>query len=103
MARRLLMRNITSSSPMLVRITKRPPLSYGPVSDSLVAGRSYDLPPALASALLIDGCAELATAADETRYDTGTGFMAPQRAHDRKRPVQPPVNEAPRRRNRSRR
>ena len=52
----------------------------------MVPGRTYDLPPALASALLIDGCAELATAADEARYDTSTGFMAPERAQDRKRP-----------------
>ena len=43
---------------MKVRITQRPPSSYDPTGDSLLAGRTYDLPSELAAALVIEGCAE---------------------------------------------
>lgn len=46
---------------MRVRITRKPPQTYsnGVESDSLLVGRVYNLAPALASALMLDGYAEL--------------------------------------------
>jgi hypothetical protein len=47
------------SSPMRVRITHRPPSEYQSWADALIVGRIYDLNSTLASALLLEGCAEL--------------------------------------------
>jgi hypothetical protein len=44
---------------MRVRITKRPPKSYGKEGAALRVGRIYNLQAGLASALMADGCAEL--------------------------------------------
>ena len=46
---------------MRVRITRKPPAVYGNdiESESLLVGRVYNLAPALASALMLDGYAEL--------------------------------------------
>jgi hypothetical protein len=44
---------------MRVRITRTPPHDYGVEIDSLLVGRIYNLDASLASALMIDGCAEL--------------------------------------------
>jgi hypothetical protein len=44
---------------MRMRITKAPPREYGSATDSLLVGRVYNLEPALASALLIEDCAEV--------------------------------------------
>jgi hypothetical protein len=58
---------------MRMRITKTPPRDYGSVSDSLLVGRVYNLDAALASALLLEGCAEL--------YD----LLTPEERHERSR------------------
>jgi len=54
---------------MRVRITKRPPKTYGSQHVSLRIGRVYNLDSAVASALIAEGCAELddAMSADERR------------------------------------
>ena len=44
---------------MRMRITKPPPQDYGICTDFLLVGRIYNLDPAFASALMLDGCAEL--------------------------------------------
>jgi len=44
---------------MRMRITKAPPSEYGSATQSLLVGRIYNLDAALASALLLEGCAEL--------------------------------------------
>jgi hypothetical protein len=46
---------------MRIRITRKPPNTYsnGTESDILLVGRIYNLAPALASALMLDGYAEL--------------------------------------------
>ena len=44
---------------MRMRITKAPPGEYVTSSQSLLVGRIYNLDVALASALLLEGCAEL--------------------------------------------
>jgi hypothetical protein len=49
---------------MRVRILQKPPATYGIDDDSLLVGRVYNLASELASALLLDGYAEL--------YDTLT-------------------------------
>ena len=43
---------------MRVRILKKPPSSYGIDGESLIIGRLYNLDASLASALMVDGCAE---------------------------------------------
>ena len=45
--------------PLRVRITKPCPPSYGSEGRSLLVGRVYNLPAALASALLLEECVEL--------------------------------------------
>ena len=54
---------------MRVRITSKPPAGYGTETDSLLLGRIYNLAPAVASALMVDGYAELyeTLTADEKR------------------------------------
>jgi hypothetical protein len=54
---------------MRVRITKPPPTAYGNQHRSLRVGRLYDLDSAIASALIVEGCAELddALTPDERR------------------------------------
>jgi len=49
---------------MRVRILRKPPTSYGMDDETLLLGRVYNLPSAVASALMLEGCAEL--------YDTLT-------------------------------
>jgi hypothetical protein len=44
---------------MRVRITRRPPLSYGADGESLRVGNVYNLDSSLAAALIADDCAEL--------------------------------------------
>lgn len=44
---------------MRVRIIKRPPASYGDDGAALRVGRIYNLQAGFASALLVEGCAEL--------------------------------------------
>ena len=44
---------------MRMRITKAPPREYGSATDTLLVGRVYNLDPGLASALLLDDCAEV--------------------------------------------
>lgn len=44
---------------MRVRITKQPPKAYGYQHRPLRVGRLYDLDSAVASALIVEGCAEL--------------------------------------------
>ncbi len=44
---------------MRMRITKTPPREYRIASDSLLVGRVYNLDAALASALLLEDCAEV--------------------------------------------
>lgn len=44
---------------MRMRITKAPPGEYVTSAQSLLVGRIYNLDVALASALLLEGCAEL--------------------------------------------
>ena len=44
---------------MRMRITKTPPTEYGIAIDSLRVGRVYNLDSALASALLLEDCAEV--------------------------------------------
>lgn len=46
---------------MRVRITRKPPHGYGTdvASDTLLTGRVYNLAPSVASALMLDGYAEL--------------------------------------------
>ena len=58
---------------MRVRITKTPPASYGIDGESLMIGRVYNLASELASALLLEGCAEVYDAASDTRESYG-GF-----------------------------
>jgi len=67
---------------MRVRITRRPPISYDLTGDSLRVNRVFDLPSEVASALIIEGCAEFADdpAAKDGRSTHG-GFTA--EAHDR--------------------
>ena len=48
-----------SFPPMRMRITKTPPSEYGIAIDSLLVGRVYNLDAALASALLLEDCAEV--------------------------------------------
>jgi hypothetical protein len=43
---------------MRVRILRKPPATYEPEHGSLLTGRIYNLPAAVASALLIEGYAE---------------------------------------------
>ena len=50
---------------MRVRITRRPGTSYGIDGDLLLVGRVYNLDASLASALMLDGCAELYDALPE--------------------------------------
>jgi hypothetical protein len=54
---------------MRVRILRKPPPNYGVDIDSLLVGRVYNLSAALASALMIEGYAELyeTLTADEKR------------------------------------
>ena len=58
---------------MRVRIIKTPPASYGIDGESLLIGRVYNLASELASALLLDGYAEVFDAATDTREAHG-GF-----------------------------
>jgi hypothetical protein len=44
---------------MRMRITKAPPREYGSATDTLLVGRIYNLDAGLASALLLDDCAEV--------------------------------------------
>jgi hypothetical protein len=44
---------------MRMRITKAPPSEYRTATESLLVGRIYNLNPALASALLLEDCAEV--------------------------------------------
>jgi hypothetical protein len=44
---------------MRMRITKAPPSEYGSATQSLLVGRIYNLDVALASALLLEDCAEM--------------------------------------------
>jgi hypothetical protein len=44
---------------MRMRITKPPPGEYGTAAGSLLVGRVYNLEPSLASALLLEDCAEV--------------------------------------------
>ena len=44
---------------MRMRITKAPPREYGGATDTLLVGRVYNLDAGLASALLLDDCAEV--------------------------------------------
>ncbi|MGE0444070.1 MAG: hypothetical protein AB7P99_02495 [Vicinamibacterales bacterium] len=63
---------------MRVRITSALPLSYGANGASLRIGSVYDLESSLASALIVDQCAELYDAlSDEEKHraSTGTGFI----------------------------
>ena len=68
---------------MKVRITQRPPSSYDPTGDSLLAGRTYDLPSEFAAALVIEGCAEFTdhVSVKERRHYQG-GFTSAS-VHDR--------------------
>ena len=54
---------------MRVRMLRKPPAAYGNGVDSLLVGRVYNLDPSVASALMIDGYAELydALTPDEKR------------------------------------
>lgn len=58
---------------MRIRITKRPPNSYGIDGESLLIGRVYNLASELASALLLDGYAEVYEPGTENREEHG-GF-----------------------------
>ena len=71
---------------MLVRITRRPPRTYEVAGDSLLIGRIYDLPAALACALMVEGYAELTTeeAHTEQRRHNRGGFTSAG-AHERPR------------------
>jgi hypothetical protein len=44
---------------MRMRITKTPPREYGNATESLLVGRVYNLDASLASALLLEDCAEV--------------------------------------------
>jgi hypothetical protein len=72
---------------MRMRITKAPPREYGSATETLLVGRIYNLNPALASALLLDDCAEvydlLSPAERRERSDalTHDGWMPPFNAH----------------------
>jgi hypothetical protein len=57
---------------MRVRMIRKPPVTYsnGFESDALLTGRVYNLAPALASALMLDGYAELyETLTDEEKHE----------------------------------
>jgi hypothetical protein len=58
---------------MRVRILKHPPASYGIDGESLLIGRVYNLAAELASALLLEGCAEVYDAMTDQREEHG-GF-----------------------------
>ena len=58
------LRSSTPTEHMRVRITKRPPNTYGIDGESLLIGRVYNLASELAAALLLDGCAEIDDGAD---------------------------------------
>jgi len=73
---------------MLVRITQRPPISYDATGDSLLVGRTYDLPASLAAALMAEGCADFIERRREERQQHGGGFTLSQ-AHDRRRMLDP--------------
>jgi hypothetical protein len=68
---------------MRVRIIKHPPASYGIDGESLLIGRVYDLASEFASALLLDGAAEVYDATD-TREEHG-GFSVWQANEPSKR------------------
>ena len=73
---------------MRVRITRRPPASYGTDGEALHVGSVYNLDSSLASALLADDCAELFEALPEKeKQRTGGGFIwqAPDRQRRRSR------------------
>ena len=62
---------------MRMRITKTPPRDYGSVCESLLVGRIYNLDAALASALLLEGCAELYDLLTPEERRTGTTSRVP--------------------------
>jgi hypothetical protein len=57
---------------MRVRMLQKPPATYGIDGDSMLIGRIYDVASELASALLLDGYAEL--------YDTLTADQKRERS-----------------------
>jgi hypothetical protein len=72
-----------SGYQMRVRITRRPPASYGTDGESLRIGSVYNLDSALASALLADDCAQLfETLPEEEKRQSGGGsvWQAPDRS-----------------------
>ena len=62
---------------MRVRILRAPPPSYSAETRSLLVGRIYNLDASLASALLLDGCAEVydSLSAEEKRERTRTDVL----------------------------
>lgn len=73
---------------MRIRITSRPPASYGSEGDALRTGTIHNLDPALASALIADGCAELFEALSDAQKKESTGgalWQAPDRGKRRRR------------------
>ena len=69
---------------MRVRITKRPPASYGKDGEALRVGRIYNLQAGLASALMAEGCAELYDALPaEARRDRTPKDLWQSRDRDR--------------------
>ncbi len=63
--------------PMRIRILKRPPDNYSEDTQSLMVGRIYNLDASLASALLLEGCAEMydVLTDDEKRDRTRTDLL----------------------------
>jgi hypothetical protein len=71
-----------------VRITRRPPASYGTDGEALHVGSVYNLDSSLASALMVDDCAELFEALPEKeKQRSGGGFIwqSPDRQRRRNR------------------
>ena len=72
-----------------VRIIRRPVTTYGIDGDLLLVGRVYNLEASLASALMLDGCAELFDALPESDKREHTdqlirhGWSAADRARKR--------------------
>ena len=58
--------DLHGSKIVRVRIIRRPVTSYGIDGDLLLVGRVYNLDASLASALMLDGCAELYDALPES-------------------------------------
>jgi hypothetical protein len=50
---------VVQLAAMRMRITRTVPPEYGAATESLLVGRVYNLDASLASALLLDGCAEV--------------------------------------------